>query len=183
MSETMTPGERRELRTVVRQRMKVLRADVEQRRMELLADAERRLMERYRAQDKAVEDLNFAIAEVAEKASREITDLIIAARGDSDGVSIRRPARIQAPRISAVTEDRVQLHRAMVAGVEAQVKSALLSLDRQEADLLQTLALQSIETDAAREFLGQIPSVGELVPAARLAEIEAAWEDSKGSAS
>lgn len=183
MTAPMTPGERRELRTVVRQRMKVLRADVEQRRMELLADAEARLVDRYRQQDKQIEDLNFAIAEVAEKASREITDLIIAARGDTEGVSIRRPVRIQTPRLNSYTEDRAQLHRAMVAGVEAQVKQALLSLDRQEADLLQSLALQTIETDAARQFLAGIPSVGELVPAARLNEIEAAFDDSRGGAS
>lgn len=178
----MTPGERRELRTVVRQRMKVLRADVEQRRMEMLAEAEQRLMERYRDQNKAIEDLNFRIAEVAEQASREITDLILAARGEQDGVSIRRPVRLNTPRISSQIEDRSQLHRAMVAGIEAQVKNAQLTLDRQEADLLQTLALSSIETDAAREFFAQIPSVAELVPAARLREIEAAFDDASGGA-
>lgn len=175
--QTMTPGERRELRTVVRQRMKVLRADVAQRRMELLAEAERRLVERYRAQDKAIEDLNFAIAEAVEKASREVTDLIIAARGDADGVSIRRPVRLQAPRINSYTEDRSQFHRAMTSGIEAQVKTALLDLDRKEADLLQSLALSTLETDEARQFLAAIPSVAELVPSARLAEIEAEFSD------
>jgi hypothetical protein len=177
---TMTPGERRELRTVVRQRMKVLRADVAQRRMELLAEAERRLMERYRQQDKAVEDLNFAIAEVVEKASREVTDLIIAARGDADGVSIRRPVRLTTPRVGTHSEDRAQLHRAMVAGVEAQVKTALLDLDRKEADLLQSLALSTLETDEARRFLAAIPSVAELVPSSRLLEIEAAFGEPGG---
>lgn len=181
MTAPMTPGERRELRTVVRQRIKVLRADVEQRRMELLADAEARLVERYRQQDKAAEDLNFRISEITEKASREITDLIIAARGDTDGVSIRRPVRLQVPRVSSYTEDRAQLHRAMVAGVESQVKAALLNLDRQEADLLQSLALHTIETDAARQFLASIPSVGDLVPAERLAQIEAAFDDRSAS--
>lgn len=172
---TLTPGERRELRTVVRQRMKVLRADVAQRRMELLAEAETRLVERYRAQDKLVEDLNWQLQEMAEKASREMTDAIIAARGDDDGVSIRRPVKMQAPRLSSYTEDRAQLHRALVAGIEAQVKTALLDLDRKEADLLQTLALSSVESDAAREFLANIPTVAELVPASRLREIESAF--------
>jgi len=156
--------------------MKVLRADIAQRRMELLSEAETRLMERYRAQDKEIDDLNFRIAEIAEQASREITDLIIAARGDQTGVSIRRPIRLQAPRLNSYTEDRNQLHRAMVAGIEAQVKTALLDLDRQEADLLQTLALSSVETEAARQFLAAIPSVADLVPAARLREIEAAFD-------
>lgn len=176
MTAPMTPGERRDLRAVVRQRIKVLRADVAQRRMELLAEAEARLVERYREQDKQVEDLNFRIAEITEQASREITDLIIAHRGDADGVSIRRPVRLGAPKLSAYTEDRAQFHRAMVAGVEAQVKTALLDLDRREADLLESLALSSLETQAARDFLAAIPTVGELVPAARLREIEAAFD-------
>lgn len=183
MSGSMTPGERRELRTVVRQRMKVLRADVAQRRMELLAEAERRLVERYRQADKAIDDLNFAIAEVAEKASREITDLILAARGEADGVSIRRPVRLSPPRLSTHNEDRTQLHRAMVAGVEAQVRNALLDLDRKEADLLQSLALSTVETDEARAFLAGIPTVAELVPSARLREIEAAFEQKSGGES
>lgn len=179
-SQEMTPGERRELRTVVRQRMKVLRADVEQRRMELLSEAEGRLMDRYRSQDKAIEDLNWKIQQIADQASQDITDAILAVRGEADGVSIRRPLRVNVPRLSSHTEDRAQLHRAMVAGIEAQVKTALLSLDRQEADLLQTLALNSLETSAAREFLAGIPSVAELVPAARLREIEAAFDGQDG---
>jgi hypothetical protein len=183
-SDVMTPGERRELRTVVRQRMKVLRADVEQRRMEMLAEAEQRLMERYRDQDKTIEDLNWRIQQIADQASKDITDAILAIRGEADGVSIRRPVKLSAPRLSSHIEDRTQLHRAMVAGIEAQVKNAQLTLDRQEADLLQTLALSSIETAAAREFFAQIPSVAELVPAARLREIESAFDQaSEGGAS
>lgn len=177
--QQMTPGERRELRTVVRQRMKVLRADVAQRRMELIAEAEQRLRERYRDQDKSIEDLNFRIAEITEQASREITDLILAARGEQDGVSIRRPVRLQVPRISSHVEDRPQLHRALISGIESQVKTALLELDRQEADLLQELAMQTLETSAARAFLAAIPSVAELVPTARLREIEAAFDEAK----
>jgi hypothetical protein len=181
MSTQLTPGERRELRAVVRQRMKVLRADIAQRRAELISEAETRLVERYRADDKALDDLNFAIQQVADQASKDITDLILAARGESDGVSIRRPIRLQVPRLTNYTEDRRQLHRAMEAGVEAQVKNALLDLDRREADLLETLALSSVESDAARQFLANIPTVADLVPSARLREIEAAFDGSDGA--
>lgn len=181
MSSEMTASERRELRTVVRQRFKVLRADVKQRHLELLAEAETRLVERYRDQDKQIEDLNFRMAEITEQASREITDLILAVRGEADGVSIRRPVRLNTPRINAYSEDRSQLHRAMVAGIDAQVKTALLDLDRREADLLQNLALTGIESGAAREFLASIPTVAELVPAARLREIETAFDSSGGA--
>jgi hypothetical protein len=180
LSQQMTPGDGESCGRYHRQRMKVLRADV-QRRMELVAEAEQRLMERYRDQDKVIEDLNWRIQQIADQAGKDITDAILAVRGEADGVSIRRPIKVNAPRLSSQIEDRTQLHRALIAGIEAQVRRALLELDRQEADLLETLALSAVETDAAREFLAAIPTVGELVPAARLKEIEAAFDRDGGA--
>lgn len=182
MNAVMTPGERRELRTVVRQRMKVLRADVAQRKAELLAEAERRLVDRYRKQDKLVEDANWRIAQIVDQANKDIRTLVDGLKSEDSGLTFGRMFGFSSPRLGNITEDRAQLHRAMVAGVEAQVRDALLNLDRQEADLLQALALQSIETDAARQFLAAIPAVADLVPAARLAEIEAAFDQRAGGA-
>jgi len=76
-------------------------------------------------------------------------------------------------------EDRTQLHRALVAGVKQQVVAAALALDRQEADLLRALAMEGLESEAARAFLARIPTVAELVPAARLREIEAAYDGAR----
>lgn len=53
------------------------------------------------------------------------------------------------------------------------MRAALLRLSRQEADLLSELAIGVLESAEARAFLGAIPTVGELVPAARLAQLEA----------
>jgi hypothetical protein len=61
----------------------------------------------------------------------------------------------------------------MVAAIEAQIEGALMRLDREEADLLRTLAIGAIESEEARNFLSAIPTVAELVPASRLAELEA----------
>jgi hypothetical protein len=61
------------------------------------------------------------------------------------------------------------------------VQQALLALDRQEADLLRNLALDALETDAARGFLDRIPTVADLVPSRRLREIEAQFDSGLSS--
>lgn len=66
MTEMIPPGERRELRSVVRQQFKVLRAEVKQRELELKAEAERRLVERYRDEDKQIDAFLDRIPAVAE---------------------------------------------------------------------------------------------------------------------
>jgi hypothetical protein len=44
-------------------------------------------------------------------------------------------------------------------------------VERQEADLLRTLAVEALESEEARAFLKMIPSVAELVPSTRLNEL------------
>lgn len=178
-ADIITPGERRELRAVVRAQLKVLRTEVKQREAELLAEVEARLVERYRDEDKQIDELNSSIMEIGRNAAREIDDLIRAAGMAQDGGQWRRRDHVQVWGVSRKTEDRTQLHRAMEAGVKAQVVQALHALDRQEADLLRELAMNALESSAAHAFLTRIPTVGELVPAARLREIESTFDQSK----
>lgn len=176
------PAERRELRSVVRQQFKVLRTEVKQREAELLAEAERRLVDRYRDEDKRLDDVNWQVQEIAREAQRQIDDLLKKVGGDEDGGRWNTfSGQLRVNRIVRHTEDRGQLRRALEAGIKEQVRVALLALDRQEADLLKVLALDALESDAAREFLTKIPTVAELVPSARLREIEAAWERNTAS--
>ena len=177
MTDRITPGERRELRSVVRQQFKVLRTEVKQRELELMAEAERRLMERYRDEDKAVENVNWRIKEIASEAQRQIEDVMREHGDTEDGGGWQRGSgRILVNGASRKTEDRYQLRRALEAGIKEQVRQASLALDRQEADLLRVLAMDALETDAARDFIAQIPAVAELVPTRRLREIEAAFD-------
>ena len=177
------PGERRELRSVVRSQFKVLRAEVEQRQAELEAEAEQRLMHRYRDEDKQMEDLNWAIQQVADQASNDIADLMKKFGYDQDGGQWTRMHRVSAPHFTRKSEDRKQLHVALMAGIKTQVRTAFLALDRQEADLLRQLAVDALETEAAQAFLTRIPTVGELVPSVRLREIEAAFDEGKDGGS
>lgn len=169
------PGERRELRSVLRSQMKVLRAEVKQREAELVAEAEQQITERYAEDDKRADELQWRIRQVADKANAELENVLREYDNDAAGRWARMDA-FPTPRVRRRDQDRAQLRRAMEAGIAAQVKQALLDLDRQEADLLKSLAMEGLETDAARAFLGEIPTVAELVPSKRLQEIEANFD-------
>lgn len=175
------PGERRELRSVVRSQFKVLRTEVKQRQSELVAQAERQLMERYRDEDKRQDDLNFRVREIVSQANRDIGDLLREHSDGEEGGRFDGLFMMRAPSIRRRDESRSQLHSAFIAGIKAQVETALLALDRQEADLLRQLALESLESAEAQEFLGRIPTVADLVPATRLREIEASFDAARGA--
>jgi hypothetical protein len=171
MTDNITPGERRELRSVVRQQIKVLRAEVKQRKAELVAEAEQRLVEKYRDEDRKADEMGQRIAELTRDANRQLSELLKQYEDVLDG-RWGRTRGFETPWIVRKNADRKQLHDAMLAGINAQVEQAQLQLDRQEADLLRELAMEALETTAARGFLERIPSVAELVPSRRLREIE-----------
>ena len=179
----MPAAERRELRTVVRTQFKVLRAEVDQRRAELVAEAAEKVRQKYAASDKQVDDLNWRIEQIVDQANKDVRDAVKAVQGESEAGTWTWSGAIRAPHVAHRNEDRYALNGALTAGIDAQAKQALLTLERQEADLLRQLALDALDSDEARAFLGRIPTVAELVPASRLLEIEAAWDEKKGGAS
>ena len=183
MADAITKGERTELRSIVRQQFKVLRAETEQRKSELIAEMEERIAVHFADVEKQRQDLMWRCQEIVEAASREITDVLRGEEVDRRGIgryeeiTVNRPVRLQMENIQWSQEEKVQRRRALVAAIEADIKGALMRLDRQEADLLRTLAVGAIESEEARAFLTAIPSVAELVPASRLVELEAQFEE------
>lgn len=173
--EVIPPSERRELRAVVRQQIKVLRTEVKQRKAELMAEAEARLLEKYRDEDREFEEIGRELGRITTEANRQLEEMLEQHK-DAGLVTRGYGTRFEAPRLFRAGNERQQLHKAMETGVDAQVQNALLALDRQEADLLRVLALESLETETAKEFLNRIPSVAELVPSKRLREIEAQFD-------
>lgn len=163
----MTKTERTELRRVVRQQFKVLRAEVEQRKAELIADLEEQVEERYADEDKAWADAAHLAHEAIMEANRKVNDAYREVVGEQ---------HVERQYVRGMLPDRPTgrqraMKRVAAARVEEQVKGALLRLDRQEADLHKKLAIGALESEEAREFLEAIPTVGELVPSARLAEL------------
>lgn len=161
----ITKAERAELRSVVRGQCKVLRSEIEQRKAELVVELDQEIHDRFGDEDRrraAVED---RIAEIAAVAEREITDLLLS---EDLGVSISRPYRLSTPVLNWPQEGRNEMRRLGLRQIDARVRDAQVRLDRQEADLLRTLSIDAIESDDAKAFLAAIPTVGELVPSARM---------------
>lgn len=174
----ITKAERAELRSLIRQRFKVLRADIEARRAELSAELEERITAKYAEEDKAWNDAMFLIGQAADEANRKANDVM---RGlNAEGLQYDPTRDYQIVRAQAITKPtgaRTELRRTGLARIDATVKNAFLQLDRQEADVLTKLVQGSLESDEARAFLGEIPTVSALVPADRLLELEQSLRD------
>lgn len=165
-------SERAELRALVKSQFKVLRAEVEQRREEMLADLQDQINERYAKWDKQWSDAMFLCQERALEANREVNDILREMIDQPDGgrsefmlVAFHAPSRPDRRRSELLMAGRTHIN--------ADVKAAQLRLDRDEADLLRTLTIGALESAEAKAFLTAIPTVGELVSRARLAELEA----------
>lgn len=169
----ITKGERTELKSIVRNQFKVLRAEVEQREAELMAEVDDQISERFSDEDKAWSDAATLVNEVILEANRRLNDIYRGLLGDKHVE--RMYARGSMP--DRPSQKRMDLRLQAKQKLVAQVQAAQLRLQRQEADLLRTLAVGALESAEAHAFLTAIPTVSELVPAARLAELEASFED------
>lgn len=168
----MNKGEREELRRLMRARFKVLRADVSARQAELQVELEHQIADEYAAMDKAFDDAQYKVKLAVDEANRVANDVYRElygreAWGDKHDRRIVVAQDAQKPGI----QERAQRRRSGLAEIEARVKKALLELDRRENELLTELATSALESTAAKEFFGRIPSASELVPAYRLQEI------------
>jgi hypothetical protein len=165
----ITKAERTELRSMVRTQFRVLRAEMIQRQAELLADVDEQINQRFADVDKAWADAAHLAQEAVLAANRAVNDAYRDLMGDTHVE--RMYVRAELPAKPA--RERIGLRQAASSRLNAQVQGALLRLERQEADLLRTLTIGALESDEAHAFLLSIPTVSELVPAARLAELEA----------
>lgn len=169
----ITKAERGELRSLVRQRFKLLRSEVGQRASELMSDLETAVTDRFAAEDQRWADASFKIGEAAREANRIANDIIREFVPTWREKEVVGCVQLGKPN----TQERHQLRREGQARIEAQVRAAMLKLDQQEADLLTRLALGVLESEEARAFLGEIPTVSALVPAVRLLELEQSLRD------
>lgn len=170
----ITPGERRELRSVVRTQFEVLRGEVKQREQELKTDIARQVVEAYADADRQLAEAKVEVERVLREATREIREVLerFPALGVTDRFSM-----VIGPRLTIRDDHRSAQVSHAEADLKERVAAARLKLDRQEADLLRELSIGALGTEQARQFLNQIPSVSSLVPAARIAELEQQFGD------
>jgi hypothetical protein len=174
----ITKAERAELRTLIRHRFKVLRGEVAQREQELLAELEQKIGVAYADEDRLWADIGFTINQFVQEANRKANDAIRTAVGREawpEDRGLIRCAEVNQMRASSLRVGlpaAAQVRREGTARIQTTVKAASLSLDRQEVDLLTRLATGVLESEEARAFLAEIPTVSALVPAERLLELE-----------
>jgi chromosome segregation ATPase len=170
MTDNITPGERRELRSVVRGQFKVLRAQVKRREQELRAEIEAELLEKYREQDRAIAEAQAEADKIRQDAEREVAKVAARLREAHPDLTAARGKYDLS--LQAINHNRTQIHRALMASIPDKIGDANLALDTQEMNLLRQLSEGALGSDEARGFLGSIPTVGELVPRVVLREIE-----------
>lgn len=168
----ITKAERQELRSVVRHQMKVLRSEIMQRQAELMTGVRSEIAEHFRGEDETWGKASHDVQEAVLEANRRVNDVYRELLGDSHVEAMY--VRAEMPR--KPTQQRTALYQQAESQLTAQVKGALLRIERQEADLLRTLSVGALESEEAHKFLAAIPTVSELVPAARLVELEAEFE-------
>jgi hypothetical protein len=177
MSERMTKADRNELKTIIGRRTKANKADAAARVEELRSEAVRRLTEGWEAENHAREELNRAIIRLADDANKAAKELVAEFKQAwPTSEPLTRGARgeyIGTFPLYYDTDRRSHQQRLIDAELKAMLAAANEKLERSELQLREALLRDTLDTQAARDFLDRIPSVGELVPMSR---IEAALE-------
>lgn len=165
----LTPGDRRELRALVKKQFTIIRNDVKRRKDELKAEVETELLRRYREQDERIEQARRAMEAAHRDYENTVNQIVNGLRETDPTLDIHVGYQGQ---LVARDLQRSQLHEALIASIPQQIADASSKLDQEELELLRDLTVGALDTEQAQQFLARIPTVGELVPKARLTELE-----------
>jgi len=185
----MTKADRAELKSLLMRRFKSLKGDVAVRVTELKAEAERELDTSYAEENRLVQELTSELSGRMARARQDAEQILLDASTECQlvfdiftqanpdiRVSLRRSRDGQVYPYHPVDHDqdpRKDRLRALFAELDAAAAAAKQRLDVQEVEMRTVLAVETLETDAAKRFLDQIPTVGELVPATRINQLMA----------
>lgn len=173
-SDSIKAGERRELRSLVRMRVKLLRAEVAETHAAQMAEIDGRVAAKFQDDTDRIAalrgKLDQLVAEANRKAARIFTEF-------SDVLEVQRSEVFSRPWFTRREDNKTKLRRALVAAVEAQTQAARRRVAKLEAELLTALSLDALKTEAAQEFVRTIPEIGDLMSAKPLREIEAQFGD------
>lgn len=167
----MTPGDRRELRSLVKKQFDILRKDVKRRESEMEAEIEAELLRRYRAEDEATAQAVDAVNCAREDYLRAVMQIADALHDQYPDIETHVSQNYGGVQFSSGNTNRVQLRRALMASIPQKIADASTQLDQDELTLLRDLTIGALDSEQAQQFLDRIPTVGQLVPQARLAEL------------
>jgi hypothetical protein len=170
--DIIRPGERRELKALVRLRVKVLRAEVEQKHTEMLAEIDGRVATKFQEDDVRFKELEQKLQQITAEANRKFAKVFT----DFNDVADPRKEVVSRLWFHKRETGRDKLRKALIAAVHAQTHAAQHQVTKLEAELLSTLSLDAVHSEAAKEFVKSIPVVEDLLSSRTLAEVEAGFE-------
>jgi hypothetical protein len=172
MQAAMTRDERENLQRLVRQREKVLKSAARQRSLELIADFENQMGQEYSFdQDEVWEQATKAAQAVVAKAQAQV---------HARCRELKIPDRF-APSLelgwhhrgygNLLEKRRKELRHMAETRVEAIEQKAVVEIELSCLKAQEALALAGLSSDAAKQFVEQLPSVEALMPRLSFAEV------------
>ena len=167
----ITKSEREDLQRLVRQREKVLKSAAKQRSAELLADFENQMGQCYSFDEDETwaAAVNAAEQEVAKARAR------VAARCVELGIPKQFAPDLDVEWFSrgenAVKQRRDELRRMAVTRIEAIERDAITKIEMTSLEAQTRLAMAGLTSQAAQQFLSELPPVEKLMPLLSFAEM------------
>jgi len=159
----MTARERQDLCALIRRRERLEKTAAVQRSAELLADVERQLSSVFSYDN----DENWARAYAAAEQAVEDANAGVLARCHELGIPERFAPTIAMGWIArgenASASRRSELRRLAQAKIAAAEKQARTVIESRSVELQEKIVTASLTSDAAREFLAQMPAVAVLM--------------------
>jgi hypothetical protein len=167
-------SEREDLQRLIRQREKVLKSAAKQRSAELLADFENQMGSTYSFDQ---DEVWSNATEVAEREAAKAQNRI-AARCAKLGIPERFAPRLDVHWYSrgenAVKERRTELRKMAVTRIEAIEREAIVKIEMASVTAQTEIAVSGLTSNAARQFVENLPSIETLMPALSLASLAGA---------
>lgn len=172
VSTKMTASEKRGVEKVIRERFKALRGHLEAQRTQIRVQIEEELQTKHQAK---LEKYRVEINKLADEAlSIEKKGRSLKARMIRDGFELGSGWKSDDPRESPVSvkvESKIRHVQSkklaeakadmIVRGQEKRTQTAMLDL--YESSILESLWLEDVESEKAKEFLSKIPTIEEMV--------------------
>lgn len=147
-TDTIKAGERRELRSLIRMRVKLLRAEIAEAHAAQMAEIDGRVAAKFQDDTDRIAalraELDALVAEANTRAAHIFAEF-------SDVLEVQRSEVFGRPWFTRREDNKTKLRRALVAAVEAQTQAARHRVAKLEAELLTSLALDALKTDAAQD--------------------------------
>lgn len=170
MADTMTKGEREELKTLAKQRARVAKAGIDQRQAEMLAEVEEQLTVIYKPTDEAWAAITAAAKEAVDRADALVADEC-ARRGIDPDLRPSLSLSWYGRGDNADKVRRAELRKLAERRLAAEARAAKQRVEEATLDVLERLTTAALTTSEARDFFDRMPTLANL-PAVDVLELE-----------